>query len=165
MKTAVDIMIFMLFCIPVFAFFLLVKRYRESKHDNGARDRFLESLIAEHSKEKSSGTADKVSEPAYESSEPEELDESIILAKKIAAETFAATREDTVPDTADNEKNKENVPEQSFPAEPKQEGSITREQALRMVDHMLGRKKKKNSGEELREMMARLSAEKNNKKG
>ena len=119
MKTAVDIMIFMLFCIPVFAFFLLVKRYRESKHDNGARDRFLESLIAEHSKEKSSGTADKVSEPAYESSEPEELDESIILAKKIAAETFAATREDTVPDTADNEKNKENVPEQSFPAEPK----------------------------------------------
>lgn len=165
MKTAVDIMIFMLFCIPVFAFFLLVKRYRESKHDNGARDRFLESLIAEHSKEKSSGTADKVSGPAYESSEPEELDESIILAKKIAAETFAATREDTVPDTADNEKNKENVPEQSFPAEPKQEGSITREQALRMVDDMLGRKKKKNSGEELREMMARLSAEKNNKKG
>ena len=34
-----------------------------------------------------------------------------------------------------------------------------------VVDDMLGRKKKKNSGEELREMMARLSAEKNNKKG
>lgn len=163
MKTAVDIMLFILFCIPVFAFFLLVKRYRESKHDNGARDRFLEALIAEHSKEKASEATEKSSEPADASSEPEELDESIILAKKIAAETFAAKKEDAVPDTVDNARKTENAPEQSGPVEPK-EGSITREQALRMVDDMLGRKKKKNSGEELREMMARLSAEKNNKK-
>lgn len=173
MRSAFYILMIIMFAIPCFAVFWLIKSIREGKVDNGARDRFLESIMAETMKNKES--KEESSTEVYE--EPEELDESIILAKKIAAETFAVKNEvqvsEKVPDIVPNDTKavqksedepSESVPDKSAPEDNSSgENKLTREQALQMVENMLGRSKKKDAGSELREMMIRFAAEKNKK--
>lgn len=172
MKTLFLVLVVLFFLIPLFALVLFVKRFREGKRDDSLRDRFLESIMEETRKKNMTDSSDE--------KEPEELDESILLAKKIAAETFpqktaeknSQPEEDNSADKSEpteeiqvsaSEKVTDEKTDNGTGDVPSDENKLTREQALKMVENMLGGKKKKDSGAELREMMMKFAAEKNKK--
>lgn len=186
MRFMVNLMVFILFAMPVGAAFVLIKRLKQGRTDNGAKEKLLEALYAENIRKKSeTNTSDESIESSDSvksesekqiqetaaaadeaASEPEtdenipltEEEKEIAMAKKRAAEMLASVKK-----TAD-------LPRASVSADSAAsgngtEGKLTKEEALDIVSRIIGSSKNdgKNKGltaAEIHAMIEKRASEK-----